>query len=81
MEEGWFTGKRLIDYINDQIKDYYNARRIINGTDKADEIKQIAEEFEHILKSSITQPASSGISQLEPSVSHNDPPLQTTNDA
>lgn len=38
MEEGWFTGKKLIDYINNDKCDYRNARRIINGTDKADQI-------------------------------------------
>ena len=36
MLEGWFTGKKLGDYVNDQVTDYYNARRVVNGTDKAD---------------------------------------------
>lgn len=34
-KEGWFTGRKLSDYINGSVTDYVNARRIINGTDKA----------------------------------------------
>ena len=36
MTEGWFTGKKLSDYFNDTKEDWVNARRIINGTDRAD---------------------------------------------
>ncbi len=35
MREGWFTGKGLDDYINAAQCDYRNARRIVNGTDRA----------------------------------------------
>lgn len=35
MIEGWFTGKKLSQYFNNNTEDVYNARRIINGTDKA----------------------------------------------
>jgi putative chitinase len=38
MEEGWFTGKALSDYFSDTVDDPVNARRIINGTDRAEEI-------------------------------------------
>ncbi|HVL74231.1 MAG TPA: glycoside hydrolase family 19 protein [Beijerinckiaceae bacterium] len=38
MREGWFTGKRLADYFNGSVDDPRNARRIINGIDKADVI-------------------------------------------
>ena len=38
MEEGWFTGVSLFDYFNDTTDDPVNARRIINGTDRASEI-------------------------------------------
>ena len=48
--EGWFTGKKLSDYINDKIKDYRNARRVINGVDEADTIKGYAEVFEQALR-------------------------------
>lgn len=36
MRVGWFTGKTLPNYFNETTDDPYNARRIINGTDKAD---------------------------------------------
>ena len=35
MKNGLYTGKKLSDYINQSKKDYLNARRIINGMDKA----------------------------------------------
>ena len=35
MKEGSFTGKGLDDYINGSKTDFTNARRIVNGTDKA----------------------------------------------
>jgi putative chitinase len=39
--DGWFTGVGLPQYFNAEkgIEDPYNARRVINGTDKADTIK------------------------------------------
>ncbi len=53
MFTGTFTGKKLKDYIGDpakdEIVDYYNARRIINGIDKAELIKGYAENFQHAL--------------------------------
>lgn len=51
MKEGWFTGRKLSDYINQSKKDYVNARRIINGTDKANLIAGYAETFEKALRS------------------------------
>ena len=39
---GTFTGRTLADYFNPAKEDWYNARRIINGTDKADLIKSYA---------------------------------------
>lgn len=35
MAEGWFTGKKLSDYFRPGLSDPINARRIVNGTDKA----------------------------------------------
>ena len=46
MEEGWFTDKKLSDYLPG---DYVNARRIINGKDKAVQIAKVAEMFERAL--------------------------------
>lgn len=50
MLEGWFTGKKLGDYISLYQADYVNARRIINGLDKADKIAGHAVVFERALR-------------------------------
>lgn len=52
MVEGWFTGKSLSTYLpaeaqRDQFK---NARRIINGLDRADDIAGYALEFQSALR-------------------------------
>lgn len=52
MKEGWFTGVKLSDYINEHTVDYTRARRIVNGTDKAQTIAGIAREYEKILQDS-----------------------------
>lgn len=46
MIHGTFTGKRLYDYIRPSNVDYTGARRIINGTDKAKEIANLASKYE-----------------------------------
>lgn len=51
MKQGWFTGRKLSDYIHQSKKDYVNARRIINGTDKANLIAGYADIFERALRS------------------------------
>ncbi len=50
MEKGIFTGKKLSDYINSSKTDYYNARKIINGHDKASTIEVYAKNFEKCLR-------------------------------
>ena len=35
---GTFTGKKLADYLHDDVADWRNARRVINGVDKANSI-------------------------------------------
>lgn len=54
MKLGGFTGKKLSDYINERECDYTNARRIINGVDRALMIASYAQSFETILRGSIT---------------------------
>lgn len=49
MIDGWFTGKKLSDYITLQASDFYNARRIVNGTDKASTIADIAKAYDAAL--------------------------------
>lgn len=45
MLNGEFTGKKLSDYFNDKTTDWFNARKIINGLDKAQEIAGISKQF------------------------------------
>jgi putative chitinase len=42
---GWFTGRTVQDYINASKTDYVNARRVVNGTDKASTIAGYAGKF------------------------------------
>lgn len=74
MHQGWFTGKKLSDYITAQKTDYKGARRIINGQDRAAEIAGFAREFEKILKSSIeaTPLSENSYSDDSPTVSQSD---------
>lgn len=46
MSQGWFTGKKLSDYDGPNGYDYINARRIINGSDRAELIAGYARQFE-----------------------------------
>jgi hypothetical protein len=39
---GDFTGVSLEDYFNDHSEDWINARRVINGTDRAEEIADLS---------------------------------------
>lgn len=59
MKEGWFTGKSLKDYIDnideddkEDLREFSNARRIVNGTDKQVHIGQLALQYEKALKAS-----------------------------
>ncbi len=50
MREGLFTGHKLDDYINKNKCDYYGARKIINGTDRATLLQSYAISIEKIIK-------------------------------
>lgn len=50
MVEGLFTGRKLGEFVNITKRDYRNARRVINGLDRADDIADLADRFEHCLK-------------------------------
>lgn len=50
MQKGIFTGRRVDRCINDLKTDYINARRVINGTDKASAIARYAEDIEILLR-------------------------------
>jgi hypothetical protein len=49
MAAGIYTGKKLSDYIGHGKRDYVNARRIINGTDRAQDIAKNALSFRSAL--------------------------------
>ena len=51
---GTFTGKKLSQYFGPGVSDWQGARRIINGTDKANEIAEIARKFYSALLGSKT---------------------------
>lgn len=57
MRDGLFTGRRLSDYLNDEQTDYVNARRIVNGTDNARQIAEMARAFEGMLRQAARPPA------------------------
>lgn len=50
MLKGMFTGRKLSDYIRDGKVDYVGARRIVNGTDRAQDIAGYAKAFEKALR-------------------------------
>lgn len=51
MRDGWFTGKKLSDYINETKDDSFReARRIVNGKDKAKLIEGYAFEYGRLLR-------------------------------
>ena len=50
MSKGIYTGKKLSDYVNENITDYINARRVINGRDRSELIAGYAEKFYSIIE-------------------------------
>ena len=63
MEEGLYTGKDLDDFIDDideddqeDLREFANARRIVNGTDKQVTIGKIALQFEKALRAAEYEP-------------------------
>jgi len=50
MLDGEWTGKKLSNYVNTSKSDYVNARRVVNGVDRAMWIANLAEEWEDTLK-------------------------------
>ncbi len=45
MNEGWFTSRKLSNYFNPATEDWVNARRIINGLDKANLIAGYGKQY------------------------------------
>lgn len=49
---GTFTTRKLADFINERICDFINARRVVNGTDRAETISEYARTFLRALEAS-----------------------------
>ncbi|SKA95078.1 Putative Ig domain-containing protein [Prosthecobacter debontii] len=70
MLHGSFTGVGLGNYITDTVTDYFNARKVVNGLDKAESIGDAATRFESILRESLINTSSLLVApELETSVS------------
>jgi hypothetical protein len=55
MRRGWFTGMSLGDYVNHTQKDFYEARRVVNGLDKAAAIAEYARKFDEVLAANVAR--------------------------
>jgi len=51
---GSFTGRKLGTYVKSGTTDYVNARRVVNGLDKAELIAGYARNFQTVLERSAT---------------------------
>lgn len=69
---GWFTGKRLHDYIDNGTASYIGARRVVNGQDKAKLIAGYAVHFEHALEAAAK--ATKPVTPPEPETPASEPP-------
>jgi hypothetical protein len=52
MIDGWFTGRKLSQFIKPNLTNFEGARAIVNGTDQATRIADIARRFSDILLAS-----------------------------
>lgn len=78
MRDGLFTTRGLGDYINENGADYAEARRIINGTDRQDDIADLARNWEGQVADLVTEVQRSHDTYLTPieSTRDADAPLQ-----
>lgn len=53
MLQGTFTGRKLGEFVAGTHQDFYNARRVVNGLDRADHIEQLANIYYSALISTI----------------------------
>lgn len=49
MMDGVFTGKKLSDFVTIKASDFYNARKVVNGTDQARLIEGYAKKYDDAL--------------------------------
>lgn len=57
MRRGLFTGKKLVDFFNEKVTDWYRARTIINRLDKAIEISEFAQKIYQVVSTIEPTPA------------------------
>lgn len=50
MQEGWFTGRRIDEFITLYKSDFDNARKVVNGMDRSKEIAALAREYDAALR-------------------------------
>jgi hypothetical protein len=55
MMQGWFTGASLPRFINETEIDYVNARRVVNGLDRANDIAAYAKQYYDLLDNYATK--------------------------
>lgn len=74
--EGWFTTRKLGTYINQGGADYINARRVVNGTDRAEKIAEYATAFYRALASAkeAPKPAPAPTAAAKPETPASKPP-------
>lgn len=77
MLKGSFTGKALDDYLNETKTDFRGARKIINGTDKADLIAGYAERFLAALTKAAAEPVQAAPAVPPPPPPDIEPPSRT----
>lgn len=70
MVEGWFTGRKIADYFAGTRSDWVDARRIINGSDRAAQIAGYALHFYHALTAAIAPAPTPGVGPNTPAAKH-----------
>jgi hypothetical protein len=70
MRTGLFTNRKLSDYFNSKTEDPLNARRIINGTDRAESIKNLYWRFKRILVNALAENDDKEDSDIDTPVFH-----------
>lgn len=76
MKYGWFTKRRLDEFFDLKRSEFVAARRIINGTDKAKEIAELARKYDAELKAAgygVDKPAPTA--PTEPETPSSEPPM------
>lgn len=73
MAEGWFTSHKLPDYFTEAGSDWVNARKIVNGLDRANEIAGYGQAFQSALTAAATVEEPEQPEQPEPEPTGRDP--------